>query len=174
MTKHIPTIIALIMLAGMLGLMSNCQVNTDVPLEYNSPMETDKHLDENGEETGATKKGVARENHYLLKMAVFQELKQKLDVLPIYEILVQHYPKKRYWVQLSGLYGSRDRQLDQMGALEAAYDDELLDKEREFLALAQLLMMHQNPYKAAKVMEDGFSQGVIKEKEKILKIFKNL
>ena len=43
MTKHIPTIIALIMLAGMLGLMSNCQVNTDVPLEYNSPMETDKH-----------------------------------------------------------------------------------------------------------------------------------
>ena len=47
MTKHIPTIIALIMLAGMLGLMSNCQVNTDVPLEYNSPMETDKHLDEN-------------------------------------------------------------------------------------------------------------------------------
>ena len=50
MTKHIPTIIALIMLAGMLGLMSNCQVNTDVPLEYNYPMETDEHLDENGEE----------------------------------------------------------------------------------------------------------------------------
>ena len=48
MNKLIPTIIALIMLAGMLGLMSNCQVNTDVPLEYNSPMETDKHLDENG------------------------------------------------------------------------------------------------------------------------------
>ena len=37
------------MLAGMLGLMSNCQVNTNVPLEYNSPMETDEHLDENGE-----------------------------------------------------------------------------------------------------------------------------
>ena len=50
MTKHIPTIIALIILAGMLGLMSNSQLNTDVPLEYNSPMETDKHLDENGEE----------------------------------------------------------------------------------------------------------------------------
>jgi len=49
MTRHIPTIIALIMLVGMLGLMSNCQVNTNVPLEYNSPMETDEHLDENGE-----------------------------------------------------------------------------------------------------------------------------
>ena len=102
-------------------------------------------------------------------MALFTELKEKLDVLPIYEILVQHYPKKRYWVQLAGLYGSRDRQLDQMGALEAAYDDDLLDKEREFVALSQLLMMHQNPHKAAKVMEDGFKRKIIKEKEKTLK-----
>ena len=49
MGKHFPTIIASIMLISMLGLMSNCQVNTDVPLEYQSPMETDEHLDENGE-----------------------------------------------------------------------------------------------------------------------------
>jgi hypothetical protein len=34
----------------MLGLMSNCQVDTDVPLEYQSPMESSEHLDENGEE----------------------------------------------------------------------------------------------------------------------------
>ena len=49
MGKHFPTIIALIMLIAMLGLMSNCQVETDVPLEYQSPMETSEHLDENGE-----------------------------------------------------------------------------------------------------------------------------
>ena len=49
MSKHFPTIIASIMLIAMLGLMSNCQVNTDVPLEYQSPMETSEHLDENGE-----------------------------------------------------------------------------------------------------------------------------
>ena len=42
--------IASIMFIAMLGLMSNCQVNTDVPLEYQSPMETSEHLDENGEE----------------------------------------------------------------------------------------------------------------------------
>ena len=50
MGKHFPTIIASIMLIAMLGLMSNCQVNTDVPLEYQSPLETSEHLDENGEE----------------------------------------------------------------------------------------------------------------------------
>ena len=49
MGKHFPTIIASIMLIAMLGLMSNCQVNTNVPLEYQSPMETGEHLDENGE-----------------------------------------------------------------------------------------------------------------------------
>ena len=49
MGKHFPTIIALIMLIAMLGLMSNCQVETDVPLEYQNPMETSEHLDENGE-----------------------------------------------------------------------------------------------------------------------------
>ena len=49
MGKHFPTIIALIMLIAMLGLMSNCQVETDVPLEYQNPMETSEHLDENAE-----------------------------------------------------------------------------------------------------------------------------
>tara|TARA_Y100001970_G_C13694244_1_gene583932 strand:- start:11 stop:214 length:204 start_codon:yes stop_codon:yes gene_type:complete len=49
MNKHFPTIIASIMLIAMLGLMSNCQVDANVPLEYQSPMESSEHLDENGE-----------------------------------------------------------------------------------------------------------------------------
>ena len=49
MGKHFPTIIASIMLIAMLGLMSNCQVEANVQLEYQSPMETSEHLDENGE-----------------------------------------------------------------------------------------------------------------------------
>lgn len=47
--KHFPTVIALLMLFAMLFLMSNCQVKTDIPLEYNSPIETSEHLDENGQ-----------------------------------------------------------------------------------------------------------------------------
>ncbi len=144
------------------------QESRDIPI-------TRPILDENGnetgekEDTGETKKGVAKENHYLLKMALFSELKQDLDILPIYEILVQHYPKKQYWTQLSGLYGQQERSLDQMGALEAAYDDGLLDKQREFLALSQLLFMHENPRKAATVLQDGFNKKIIKEEEKTLK-----
>ena len=100
-------------------------------------------------------------------MALYSELKKDLEVLPIYEILVQHYPKKRYWTNLSGLYGQRDRQMDQMGALEAAYDDRLLDKQREFTALSQLLFMFENPRKAARVIEDGLNQGIVKKEVKL-------
>ena len=55
--------------------------------------------EETGEEveTGETKKAVARENDYLLKIAVYNELKEDLDVLPIYKILAVNFPKKRYW-----------------------------------------------------------------------------
>ena len=120
-------------------------------------------------ETGETKKGVARENDYLLKMAIYTELKEKLDVLPIYEILVQHYPKKRYWTGLASLYGSRDRQLDQLGALEAAHEDRLLDKQREYVALSQLLFMHQNPHKAALALAYGFENDFVEDEEKTLK-----
>ena len=126
---------------------------------------------EEGEEveTGETKKGVARENDYLLKMAIYNELKEKLDVLPIYEILVQHYPKKRYWTGLASLYGSRDRQLDQLAALEAAHEDRLLDKQREYVALGQLLFMHQNPHKAARALDYGFKNEFVKDEEKTLR-----
>jgi len=127
--------------------------------------------EETGEEveTGETKKAVARENDYLLKIAVYNELKEDLDVLPIYKILAVNFPKKRYWVGLSQLYGQKDQFLDQLGALEAAHEDRLLDKQREYVALSQLLFMHQNPHKAAQVMEYGFENEFIKEEEKTLK-----
>ena len=37
------------MLVGMLSLMSNCQVNTKVPVSYESPLESKEQLDESGE-----------------------------------------------------------------------------------------------------------------------------
>ena len=141
----------------------NIQESQDIKIKV--PV-LDAEGNETGEmiETGETRKGVAKENHYLLKMALYSELKKDLEVLPIYEILVQYYPKKRYWTNLSGLYGQRDRQMDQMGALEAAYDDRLLDKQREFTALSQLLFMFENPRKAARVIEDGLNQGIVKKR----------
>ena len=42
-------------------------------------------------------------------------------------------------------------------------------QQREFTALSQLLFMFENPRKAAKVIEDGLNQGIVKAEEKTLK-----
>ena len=103
-----------------------------------------------------------KENWYVLLAACINELKKEigtkkalLQQLDIYEILVNIYPKKLYFIQLGGTYGQLGREKDYMITLKAAHAKDFLDKESEYLALAQLLLLNQNPYWAAKVLESG-------------------
>ena len=59
----------------------NIQESQDIKIKV--PV-LDAEGNETGEmiETGETRKGVAKENHYLLKMALYSELKKDLEVLP--------------------------------------------------------------------------------------------
>ena len=75
--------------------------------------------------------------------------------LPIYEILVNLYPKKLYFIKLCGVYGQLGRERDYMITLKAAYLKDFLNKESEYLALAQLLLLNKNPYWAADVLVSG-------------------
>ena len=103
-----------------------------------------------------------KENWYVLLAACINELKKEigtkkalLQQLDIYEIVVNLYPKKLYFIQLGGTYGQLGREKDYMITLKAAHAKDFLDKESEYLALAQLLLLNQNPYWAAKVLESG-------------------
>ena len=80
------------------------------------------------------------------------------------------YPKKRYWVQLSSLYGSLEQESNQLSALEAAHDQRLLNKESEYIALYQLLMRAEAPFKAAKALQCGVDEEFVERKEKNLKM----
>ena len=103
-----------------------------------------------------------KENWYVIVAACIGELKKEigekeslLQQLEIYEILVNLYPKKLYFIQLGGTYGQLGREKDYMITLKAAHAKDFLDKESEYLALAQLLLLNQNPYWAAKVLVSG-------------------
>ena len=103
-----------------------------------------------------------KEQWYVVVAACIGELKKEigekeslLQQLAIYEILVNLYPKKLYFVQLGGTYGQLGREKDYMITLKAAYTKDFLDKESEYLALAQLLLLNQNPYWAAEVLVSG-------------------
>ena len=135
-----------------------------------------------------------KEGWYTLLAACFTELKDRKIIGPeyaleqqvgIYEILVNYYPKKLYFLQLGGTYQQMDRQDDYMLTLKAAYDKDLLNKEGEYLALAQMLLLKKNPYWAAQVIVAGQEKqitikdektgdeevvSVVKEKEKTLKL----
>tara|TARA_B100000927_G_scaffold289841_1_gene287269 strand:- start:94 stop:1575 length:1482 start_codon:yes stop_codon:yes gene_type:complete len=116
-----------------------------------------------------------KENWYVLLAACFNELKDRKVIsasfaleqqLVIYEILVNYYPKKQYFLQLGGTYQQMDREEDYMITLKAAFNKDLLDKEGEFLALAQLLLLSKNPYWAAQVLVAGQNKKVVIKDEK--------
>jgi tetratricopeptide (TPR) repeat protein len=113
-----------------------------------------------------------KENWYMTVVASVEELKDKigpkkamLKQVAIYEILVNLYPKKAYFVRLGQTYGQLDREKDFMVTLNSAYLKDLLDKETEYVTLAQLLLLNQNPYQAAKVLEAGRAKKVLKINE---------
>ena len=126
-----------------------------------------------------------RENWYVVMAANIGELKNEigekeslLRQIDIYEILVNLYPKKTYFIQLGGSYGQLGRERDYMITLKAAYAKDFLDKEAEYLALAQLLLLNKNPYWAAEVLISGQKKMVTivdekTEEEKIVPVVKN-
>ena len=81
----------------------------------------------------ATQK-IPREGTYNIIKALYNENEDTQSMLTLYEELVSFYPKKRYWVQLSGIYGELKKESKQLGALEAAHDQRLLDKETSILS----------------------------------------
>ena len=115
-------------------------------------------------------KSKPRESTYNLLLALYNEDGKTKKMLELYEELVIFHPKKKYWTQLSGIYGELNQEDNQLTALEAAFDQELLDKKNEYTALYQLLMRAEAPYKAAKVMDYGIKKGFVEDDEKNLKM----
>ena len=114
-------------------------------------------------------KSKPKESTYNLLVALYNENERIEDMLPLFEELVRFYPKKRYWTQLSGVYGELKKETKQLSSLEAAHDQRLLDKETEYVSLYQLLMRADAPLKAARVINYGIENDFVKESEKHLK-----
>tara|TARA_Y100001970_G_scaffold222998_1_gene274449 strand:+ start:822 stop:2243 length:1422 start_codon:yes stop_codon:yes gene_type:complete len=126
-----------------------------------------------------------RENWYVIMAACIGELKKDigekeslLRQIDIYEILVNLYPKKQYFIQLGGSYGQLGREKDYMITLKAAHQKDFLNKESEYLALTQLLLLNQNPYWAAQVFVSGQKKMITivdekTEEEKIVPVIKD-
>ncbi len=103
--------------------------------------------------------------YVLLNFAYFQQEDYKM-VRDIQKILLMNWPKKRYWFSLAGAYTELGEDDNLMGAYDAAHTQGLLEKEAEFVTMAQLYMQHEVPYKAAVLMEREMAAGRVSKEAK--------
>jgi len=111
-----------------------------------------------------------RESWYILLRALYYENKEYRKVLEVLRQLAGRWPKKTYWVQLGGMYGQLENQENHAISMESAYTWEMLEKESEWVNLAYLLLSHDAPYKAAKVLERGMEEEVVERNGKHLEL----
>ncbi|HNP36437.1 MAG TPA: hypothetical protein PKK10_11350 [Woeseiaceae bacterium] len=103
--------------------------------------------------------------YVLLNFAYFQQ-ENYAKVRDIQKILLQNWPKKRYWFSLAGAYTELGEDENLVAAYDVAYTDGLLEKEAEFVTMAQLYMQREVPYKAAILLDEQMKKGVVKADEK--------
>lgn len=111
-----------------------------------------------------------REQTWLLLRVLYYELDDYNNVARILKILINEFPKRDYYVQLSGVYGELEKPTEQLGYMQLAYDQGMLDRGQEILNLSQLLMQAEVPYRAAVILDKGFNDGLVERSVRNLRI----
>ena len=110
-------------------------------------------------------KPVKEDWYVLLNFAYFQEEDYK-QVRDIQKILLENWPKKRYWFSLAGAYTELGEDNNLIAAYGAAHDQGMLEKESELVTMAQLYMQAEVPYKAATLLEREMESGRVPKSAK--------
>ena len=103
--------------------------------------------------------------YVLLNFAYFQQ-ENYAKVKDIQKILLQTWPKKRYWFSLAGAYTELGEDQNLINAYAAANTQGMLEKEAELVTMAQLYMQREVPYKAARLLEAEMEKGRVSKDAK--------
>lgn len=110
-------------------------------------------------------KPVKEDWYVLLNFAYFQDENYKM-VRDIQKILLETWPKKRYWFSLAGAYTELGEDNNLIAAYGAAQDQGMLEKDSELVTMAQLYMQAEVPYKAATLLEKEMASGRVPKNAK--------
>ena len=110
-------------------------------------------------------KSIKEDWYVLLNFAYFQQ-ENYLKVRDIQKILLQNWPKKRYWFSLAGAFTELGDDDSLIAAYSAANTQQMLEKENEFVTMAQLYLQREVPYKAAMLLEQEMATGRISKNAK--------
>ena len=110
-------------------------------------------------------KPVKEDWYVLLNFAYFQEENYR-KVRDIQKILLVTWPKKRYWFSLAGAFTELGEDNNLINAYAAAHTQNMLEKESEFVTMAQLFMQREVPYAAATLLEKEMAAGRVNKTAK--------
>jgi tetratricopeptide (TPR) repeat protein len=115
----------------------------------------------------AEKRGLEKKEDWygLLNFAYFST-ENYAKVRDIQMVLLQNWPKKRYWMSLAGAFTELGQDEKLIYAYDAAYTQGMLEKENEFVTMAQLYLQAEVPYKAAKLIQEKIDAGIVQKNEK--------
>lgn len=98
-----------------------------------------------------------------LLLAILLTDQKYAEAEPILLRLVELYPKKIYWSQISTLYGAQGDYEKALVYLELAHLQGLLTEDEEIRRLTQLLLARDLPYPAAQLLEKALQEKRITE-----------
>jgi tetratricopeptide (TPR) repeat protein len=122
-------------------------------------------------ETSAGRK--VKENWLRLKSALYYDKGDYKNTASTYELLVSLYPKTNYLKQLAGMYGELGKNSRRLAVYDSIYLQGELKKNSDVLNLAYMFLSEDVPYKAAKIIEKGMNDGIIKKDQKNIETLGN-
>lgn len=99
-----------------------------------------------------------KENWLLLLRAVYFERKDYKSMVPLMKELIRYYPKDSYVLTLAAIYSELEDTKKQLALTEVLYEKGYLQGERHTINLANLYLLHGQPYKAAKLLKQETEQ----------------
>lgn len=104
---------------------------------------------------------------YELNLALYYQLEKYPAAATLLQKLIYRHPdKKEYWDQLSAVYQQTKNYKKALSTLQLAYTKGIMSSEKEILALANLFLYTEAPYKAAQLMDKEIKKNRIKNNSK--------
>ena len=107
-----------------------------------------------------------RESWYQLLMVFYFEEEDYPNVIDVLRTMIELWPKREYFVQLSAMYGQEGDDNAQLALYQVAHEAGWLTGSNELIQLAQLLLQAEIPVQAAKIMQTGLEDGTIESNER--------
>lgn len=111
-----------------------------------------------------------KENLLLLMRVVYFNLNDFKNMVEVLHELIELYPKDEYWLTMAGAYSELKQYKKQMSILEMLYEKGSLERGNQQLNLANLFLLYDVPYKAAKLMDKAVKEGKIEKTERNLQL----